>query len=343
MRTIGRVAMAFIAIAVVLIVRPAHAAWYETSEIKALYEKAKAEGKVVVWGPQRNEVDWIPQAFNSMFPGIEVEWVGDNETLTRAITEARAGRHQVDVFWNSITGLVNFVNRDLVAPMDWATFGAPKENIIFDGRAAFTTSIAWAFAYNSERVKKEDLPTRWDQLLEPKYKDQIVTSLFLMPRLMGSLSLAWGWDKAEAFARDLIAKQNVMLTRSPREPIVNSGERLYSLGEVDFLVRIWQKSGLKLGYVVPEPIIVGQFTASVMAKAPHPNAARLLAGFMVSSEGKAARKALTSAEDYSITGTSDLAKRINSGKAQVVNDNPDKSDEREKAIQRMGPIVAGQK
>ncbi len=68
---------------------------------------------------------------------------------------------------------------------------------------------------------------------------------------------------------------------------------------------------------MPEPIIVGQFTASMMAKAPHPNAARLLAGYMVSPEGKAARKAMTSAEDYSITGTSDLAKLINSGKVQV--------------------------
>jgi len=332
-----------LAAAFALIAMPAHAAWQDSPEVKALYEKAKGEGKVVVWGPQRNEVDWIPKAFNSMFPGIEVEWVGDNETMTRAIAEARAGRHQVDVFWNSLTGLVNFVNRDLLAPMDWAMFDSPKANTVLDGKAALGSSIVYTFAYNRDLAKKEDLPTNWSQLTDPKYKGKMVSSLFLLPRLMGGLSMAWGWDKAEAFARDVVAKQDIMLTRSPRDAILNSGERIYGFGEIDFLMRIWEKSGLKIGYVVPEPYVVGQFASSLMAKAPHPNAAKLLAGYLVSPDGKKARGAATSAEDYTATGTSELAKQINSGKAQVVADTVENVERREKAIAQMGPIIAGQK
>ena len=37
----------------------AHAAWQDSPEVKTLYEAAKKEGKVIVWGTQRREVEWI--------------------------------------------------------------------------------------------------------------------------------------------------------------------------------------------------------------------------------------------------------------------------------------------
>src|SRR5262245_37105133 len=53
--------------------------------IKALYEKAKAEGTVLMWGTNVREVDWIPKAFTVRFPGIDVKVVGDNNITTTAI------------------------------------------------------------------------------------------------------------------------------------------------------------------------------------------------------------------------------------------------------------------
>ncbi|HWL04028.1 MAG TPA: extracellular solute-binding protein [Xanthobacteraceae bacterium] len=321
---------------------PSQAAWQDSPEVKALYEKAKAEGKVVVWGTQQGEVDWIPAAFGKLFPGIQVEWVGDNDIATKAIAEARGGRHQIDVFWHSLTGVTPLVQRDLLAKTDWTTFGIPASNVTFDGRAAFTSNMAYALAFNSDKVKKEDVPTRWDAMTDPKYKGQLTASLFLLPRLSGGLSLAWGLDKAETFVRGL-HQNNILMTRAPREPIINAGERLFGVGEVDSLVRRWGRSGLKIDYVIPEPVVMGQFVATVMAKAPNPNAARLLAGFLATPEGKAAREAVTSAGDYSPAGTGDFAKLVNSGKLEVVRDTPDNMAQREKAITSLGPIVAGQR
>jgi hypothetical protein len=80
-----------------------------------------------------------------------------------------------------------------------------------------------------------------------------------------------------------------------------------------------------------------------MEKAPNPNAARLLAGFLATPEGKKAREQATSASDYSAAGTSDFAKLVHSGKVQVVPDTPELMAQREKAIAEMGPIVAGQR
>jgi iron(III) transport system substrate-binding protein len=325
-----------------VLARSAHAAWQDNAAVKALYDKAKAEGQVMVWGTQQGEVDWIPKAFNAMFPGIEVQWVGDNDIATKAIAEARGGRHQVDVFWHSLTGVGPMVQRDLIAKVDWAPFGVLPAGTTFDGRGAYTSNIAYALAFNSELVKKEDVPKRWDAFTDPKYKGKLTASLFLLPRLSGALSLAWGMEKTQQFVRDILANE-ILLTRAPREPIINSGERLYGLGEVDNLVRRWGRAGLKIDYVHPEPIVLGQFVSTVMTNAPHPNAARLLAGFLASVDGKEARSNATFAGDYSAAGTSEFAKLVNSGKVQVVHDTPENMAQRENAIRVFGPIVAGQK
>ena len=70
----------------------------------ALRARAKKEGKVIVWGTHPREVGSIPAAFGKLFSGIDVQVLGDNDIAVKAIAEARAGRHQVDVYQNSLTG-----------------------------------------------------------------------------------------------------------------------------------------------------------------------------------------------------------------------------------------------
>ena len=55
--------------------------------MKDLYEAAKKEGQVIVWGTQRREVEWIPAAFGKLFPGIDVQFLGDNDIAVKAIAE----------------------------------------------------------------------------------------------------------------------------------------------------------------------------------------------------------------------------------------------------------------
>ena len=88
----------------VLIPAAAFAQWADDPKVKELYEAAKKEGRVIIWGTQRREVEWIPAAFGKAFPGIDVQFLGDNDIAVKAIAEARAGRHQVDVYQNSLTG-----------------------------------------------------------------------------------------------------------------------------------------------------------------------------------------------------------------------------------------------
>jgi iron(III) transport system substrate-binding protein len=314
----------------------------DAPKLKELYAAAKTEGQVIIWGTQRREVEWIPAAFGKVFPGIDVQFLGDNDIAVKAIAEARAGRHQVDVFQSSLTGTLPVVQRDILAPVDWSPFGIDTRNIAFDGKMAYTSSIVYTVAYNNKLAKETDAPKNWSDSLDERYRAKGVSSTFLLPRLIGGLGLAWGEDKAMQFARDIVAKMNLLLTRAPRESLLQSGERVYAFGEIDSLIRSVAAEGLPVSQVVPEPVVVGQFGVTIMKSAPHPNAARLLAGFLATAEGKAARLQATSQADYGPTSDNELAKQLHSGKLQVVWDTPDNMAAREALFGRVAAILTGQ-
>src|SRR5262249_33761471 len=310
--------------------------------VQELYAAAKKEGQIIVWGTQRREVEWIPAAFAKVFPGIDVQFLGDNDIAVRAIAEARAGRHQVDVYQNSLTGTLPVAQRDLLDTVDWSPFGFDRRNLTFDGKMALTSNIVYTVAYNNKLVKEADTPRDWIEILDERYRGKGASSTFLLPRLIGGLGLAWGEDKALQFARDIVARMNLLLTRAPRESLLQSGERLYAFGEIDSLIRAVAAEGLPVSQVVPEPVVVGQFGVTVLKNAPHPNAARLLAGFLATAEGKAARLQATSQADYGPTSDNAFAKLLHSGKLQVVWDRPDNMVQREALFARAAAILTGQ-
>src|SRR5262249_24334155 len=163
----------------------------------------------------------------------------------------------------------------------------------------------------------------------PRFKGKGTSSTFLLPRLIGALGLAWGEQKALQFARDIVEKTGILLTRAPRESLLQSGERLYAFGEIDSLIRAVAAEGLPGAQVVPEPVVIGQFGVTILKNGPHPNAARLLAGYLASEEGKRARGQATFHNDYGPTSQDELAKAMHSGKLQVVWDTPDNMAARE--------------
>ncbi|HEY8578665.1 MAG TPA: extracellular solute-binding protein, partial [Beijerinckiaceae bacterium] len=315
--------------------------WRDTPVAKDLYEKAKKEGVVVVWGPQRGEVEWISRALPEVFPGVTVQFVGDNDVVTRAIAEARGGRHQIDAMWNSVTASVPLVQRNLLAPVDWKALGVPDAQSGFDGKLLYANKVLYAVAYDPKKVNADELPKTWDGYLDPKYKGKLAASLFLLPRLTGGLAIAWGEDKALTFVRQLVNEHDVLLTRAPRETFVESGERLLAFGEIENTYRRHAVEGKVFGVAIPEPAVMVQFGTSVMANAPHPNAARLLAAWLATPEGRAARQKLTGGIDYEAGSSNEIAKKLASGEMKAVFDLPENMEQRDAAIRKATPIVAG--
>ncbi len=320
----------------------AQAQWHTSPEVKALYEAAKKEGQVVFWGTQEREVKWVPQAFAQMFPGIAMKTLGENEIATKAIAEARAGRHEVDVFWHGYAGVGALKQRELLAKVDWSMFGLPPGDIVFDGHAGFTNTIAYAFAYNKDRVKPADLPKKWTDVLDPKYKGKMAASAFLLPFLVGNLGLAWGEEKAMQFARDLAGQTDLLLTRAPRESLLQSGERLYATAEVESQVRLWAAEGNAVDFVILDPAIVAPFGVAVMAKAPQPSAARLLAGWIASREGRLARQKAVFSYDYRPGADDPEGRKLHASGVQVLVFAPEQAERRNELARKAAAILTQQ-
>ena len=271
--------------------------WHESAAVRSLYEAAKKEGSVTVWGTAALEVEWIPEAFGKMFPGIEVKYLGENDITTKAVAEYRAGRYEINVFMTAYTAGRPLLERNMYKKVDWSIFGLKPDEIVFDGRAGLTHNLVYSVIYNTRLVKPDDVPKSWQDLLDPKYKDKMVASTFLLPRLIGGLGLVWGEEKMLQFARDIM-KTGILTTRSPPQNFLQSGERLYAIGNFESQAKMWARNGLPVEAVILEPFLIPQFYVAVMEKAPHPNAALLLAGYLATPEGKAAGKAHHFEGDY---------------------------------------------
>ncbi len=121
--------------------------WQTSTEVRRLYEVARAEGEVVILGAQRRELAWIQEPFGKRFPGIEVKWTADRSAATKLITEYRAGRFAVDLFHFPLGGMLPVDRRCVLATNDWTIWSNGPEDVLLDGKVGVTHNLVYAVVY----------------------------------------------------------------------------------------------------------------------------------------------------------------------------------------------------
>ena len=316
--------------------------WYDLPAVKALYEKAKEEKEVVIWAPVQNEVDWIQPALSKRFPGITVKGTGDLQAATKLIAEARANRHSVDVWQNSLGGMIEVQKRGLFAKVDWQPYGVTPGNILFDGEGIAVHNFVYSALYSKAFVKDADVPKSWDDLLDPKWRGKMVAQDFLFPRLMGFLAVKWGEERTEKWGRAMINDQKLLITNAPRESFLKTGERILSIGDSISQSYQYTESGVPTGYTIFNIVPAVQFMVSVMKNAPHPNAARLLAIWQSSDESMEAREKATYGLSVRPGSKSHVAAEVEKAKATVVLEDLATMDQRADFYKKFSSIIRGQ-
>jgi iron(III) transport system substrate-binding protein len=322
-------------------VLPGQETWQSSAAVKALYEKARAEGEVVLWGPQDRELDWIAAEFGKRFPGVKVTWSADRAANTKIITEQRAGRYAVDVLTFSLGGILPLAERKMLGTNDWLQWSSDSQGVLLDGSAAALYNLVYTVVYNETLVKPAEVPKTWDELLAPRWKGKLVASQFLLPRLLGFFALEWGDARATAYARALLDQQDILITRAPREVILQRGERAIGVGEFVSAAMYWKSQGMTIGWAPMPLMAAAQFGVTPLARAPHPNAARLLAGWMISSEAKSARERLRFDADVRPGAKTALAARLAATGAKVIYEDVPNMKTRAAHYEAMSAIVAG--
>src|SRR4029453_14278848 len=163
------------------------------------------------------------------------------------------------------------------------------------------------------RLAKEQVPRRWDALLDAQWTNKLVSDSFLLPRLGGYLAIDWGLDQTERWIKTLIEQRKLLVATSPVANFLKSGERQLAVAESTSGAFLMNRDGLNVGYQIMEMVPATQFVLGAIKQAPHPNAARLLIAWLISPEAKMLYEQLAGQPDIRANSQSPLAKEIKGG------------------------------
>ena len=171
-----------------------------------ILEGAKREAKLVYYGTTAiDHIQRVFAEFKKRYPFMEVADYrsGSVNVYNKIATEARAKRFEVDVFDLEPGEVYGITKGGWVDP-----YLSPSRNGIaadfMDKQGYWTTfyHLTVALGYNTEKVKKDQAPKSYDDLLDPKWKarmslDQTDFALF------GAMLEYWGREKAANYFRKL--------------------------------------------------------------------------------------------------------------------------------------------
>ena len=254
-----------------------------------LVEAARREGELSVYHAYPKLVTMM-EAFGKKY-GIKVKsWrAGSEAILQRVTTEARGGRFDVDIVQNN-------------APENEA---AHREKLLQEVRSPFLTDLipqaipahrewvgitldVWTAAYNTDKVRKDELPRSYQDLQDPKWKGRLGVESDDQA-WFGTLLAALGEEQGTRLFNNIVATNGISARKghSLLATLVASGEVPLAL-----TVYNWNPEQLKArggapieGLFIP-PVIAQPSTIAVLKHAPHPAAAILFYDFMLSDGQK---------------------------------------------------------
>jgi iron(III) transport system substrate-binding protein len=266
--------------------------WASPVGAQSVLELAKKEGKVVWYSSLGLSLaQKVCDVFNKKGLGVtcELNRDGSERIFQKVMQEAGANLWIADVVHTSdISHFLDFKAKGMLAK--YAPAGSERFRPEFrdrDGFYAVLRGTPYVMAVNTQKVAKAEAPRRWKDLLDPKWKGKLVHahpgySGVVVTGMTGLLG-AFGWDYYAA-----LAKNNPLVVQSAEDPPmkVSGGEAWVGVaGEYNFYRAA--KKGNPIEIVFPEEGVPFVSSANaIMARAPHPNAARVFTDFLFGKEAQ---------------------------------------------------------
>ena len=251
---------------------------------------AKKEGELTIYtSSQSDDIGAVAKAFEAKY-GVKVNlWrAGSEKVLQRAVTEARGGRHAVDVLETNGPEM-EMLHREQVLQ-------AVKSPHLADlipaarrphGEWVGTRLNVFALAYNTRLVKKEELPKSFADLTHPRWKGRLGIEADDQDWLAGVMAQL-GEQKGTQIFREMVKNNGISVRRGHTllTQLVVSGEVPLALTVYNYKAEQFKNQGapiewFSIGKAVARPNGVG-----VARRAPHPHAAVLFYDFEIGEEGQ---------------------------------------------------------
>jgi len=254
-----------------------------------LAERARQEGTLVVYTSlATSESVPLTQAFEKKY-GVKVQlWRSlSDQVVQRALNEAKARRHNVDVIETNAPELEALARERVTGRFfsphtaDIPSWGVPSHRMWISDRVDY-----FVVAFNTAKVRREELPATYEGFLDPKWKGRIGLEATDQEWLAG-LARHWGEKRALEFFRKLTAmKPDVRKGHVLLSEMVVAGEVPVSLTNYASNADSMKRKDKPIDWKPIEPVIGRPQALGLAASAPHPNAALLFADFLLSPEGQ---------------------------------------------------------
>lgn len=272
---------------------PAHSATLATGSFDNVVAAAKQEGSVTYYTTlTTDQTNRLGAALSKKY-GIKLQAIrGTTGALTQRYSSELAAKNVIaDVltvssikYYQNGTPAGTFRKFDksyLPNLPDWPAPAITDDDVV---RIALNPFV---IAYNTELVKKEDIPKTWQDVLSPKFKNRLGAPRFSISTTYEEMLNFW----YEKFGADFLHKfkdQNPKYydSSSPGNQALAAGEFAIYAPSMPHFVQPLIDKGAPINQVFLDFTTGDPNLAALSANAPHPNAAAVFMNFMLSREGQ---------------------------------------------------------
>jgi len=257
---------------------------------KVLVERARNEKEVTFYSSlQTTDAEPYVKAFNKRYPFIKVNIyrISGQKQVIMIQSEFNAGRHAFDITNASAAQAFGIKKTGALDP-----YQSPQRQYFSsahkDKEGYFTPTyiVPVVLGYNTNMVKRNEAPKRYEELLEPKWKGNMILDIEEFP-WFAVLLKHYGREKGLDYMRRL-AKQDIQMGRgrSTQAQLISAGERAIGIALNSSSVLDFKTRGAPLDWTILDPYYAKPNMLMFARHAPHPHAAALLIDWTLSDEGQ---------------------------------------------------------
>jgi iron(III) transport system substrate-binding protein len=252
-------------------------------------EKAKKEGTLTLYTSMApSEIGPLVKEFEKKY-ALKVEvWRSTSEgILQRALNESKAKKFNFDVVETNAPEVEILARERTLAEFysphqsDLPQNMSPKHKLWVPDRINF-----YVVAFNTNKIKREDLPTHLEGFTHPKWRDKLgleATDGDWMGTVVNELGEARGLSLFKKLSE---LKPDVRKGHNLLAQMVSNGEVPVGLTTYLGNAQSLKQRGAPVDWVPIEPVIARAQGLGLSKYAPHPHAALLFADFLISPEAQ---------------------------------------------------------
>jgi iron(III) transport system substrate-binding protein len=253
---------------------------------KRLIEGAKKEGELMFYASiPVADIAVLTETFTKKY-GVKVKaWRGDSESMmSRVLNEAKARRFEVGIMVASSSALEPLSREKLLTEVKSPFLADLVQGAVAPHREWASVYLAtFVQAYNTNLVKKDELPKTYRDLLNPRWKGRLAVEAEDYD-WFAQVVLGLGETQGLKLFRDIVATNGISVRRghSVLNNMIVAGEIPLGLSAYGFLAEQAKVKGAPLDWFVIPPLLARPTVAGVSRFAPQPHAAVLFYDFLIS-------------------------------------------------------------